>query len=78
MSTNNDCQKPDFAQKAIITLWTSLIFLVISSKFMYNLTSSWGLDTLQNGSPSIVGYLIHTVVFALLVFLSMYLTLPNI
>jgi hypothetical protein len=55
-----------------------MIFLIISSKFMYCLTNRIGLKTLTAGSPSNLGYVIHTVVFFLLIFGSMYISLPKV
>ena len=71
--------KLDIAKKLIATIWTVLIFLLISSQFMYKITNSLGLKTLnKNNCPSIIGYILHSIVFGLLVFLSMYLSIPNV
>lgn len=76
--TTEEC-KPDASQKLIATVWTTLIFLLISSQFMYKITDSIGLQTLnKNGCPSVVGYILHSIVFAVLVFLSMYLSMPKV
>jgi len=75
----SECKcKTDVNQKIIISLWSAMIFLIISSKFMYCLTNSIGLKTLTAGSPSNIGYVIHTIVFALLIFGSMYISLPRV
>ena len=75
---NNNCPKPDIAQRLLITFWTILLFILITSKFMYGITNNLGLNTFENNSPTFMGYLIHAVVFGLLVFISTYLSLPNI
>ena len=73
-----NCTKPDMAQRLLITFWVLLLFILISSKFMYGITNNLGLNTFENNSPTFMGYLIHAVVFGLLVFLSTYLSLPNV
>ena len=73
----NNCPKPDLAQRLLITFWVLILFVFISSKFMYRITNSIGLDTLLNNIPTFQGYIIHTLVFGLLVFLSTYLALPT-
>ena len=76
----SECKcKTDVNQKIIISLWSAMIFLIISSNFMYSLTNSIGLKTLSSsGSPSNMGYIIHTIVFALLIFGSMFISLPGV
>ncbi len=79
MSTTDNSCKPDVSQKLIATVWTTLIFLLISSQFMYKITDSVGLKTLnKNGCPSVIGYILHSIVFGLLVFLSLYLSMPKV
>ena len=76
--SNSKC-KTDISQKLIITLWSAMIFLIVSSKFVYSLTNSFGLKTLSSsGLPSNMGYVIHTAVFAILIFISMYISLPSV
>jgi len=71
--------KTDVYQKIIASLWAALLFLLISSKFMYSVTNSLGLKTMErSGCPSTLGYILHTIVFTLLVFGSMYLTIPDV
>jgi hypothetical protein len=77
LNNSNTCPKPDFAQRLLITLWVLLIFILITSKFMYKITNSIGLNTFLNNIPTFQGYVIHTLVFGLLVFLSTYLALPT-
>lgn len=79
MPTNNDSCKTDASQKLTATIWTTLIFLLISSQFMYKITNSIGLKTInKSGCPSVIGYILHSIVFAILVFLSMYLSMPKV
>lgn len=69
----------DLAQKIYITIKVALIFLLISSSFMYKLTNDIGLKTLDSSNhPTALGYILHTIVFGLIVFLSMYIPVPNI
>ena len=72
-----DCPKPDIGQRLVITFWVLLLFVLISSKFMYGITNSVGLGTFDGNSPTMMGYAIHALVFGLLVFGSTYLTLPS-
>ena len=66
--------KTTISQKASISLWSAMLFLIVSSNVMYRLTNSIGLKTLNlSGSPNIWGYILHSIVFALLVFGSMFL-----
>ena len=66
--------KTTVSQKACISLWSAMLFLLVSSKVMYTVTNSIGLGTLNlQGSPTIWGYILHTIVFALLVFGSMFM-----
>ena len=78
MTSNDNSCKPDASQKLIATIWTTLIFLLISSQFMYKITNSIGLQTLKSGFPSVFGYILHSIVFGILVFLSMYLSMPKV
>ena len=75
---NQNCTKPDIAQRLLITFWVLLLFILISSKFMYGITNNHGLNTFANNSPTFMGYIVHAAVFGLLVFLSTYLSLPNV
>ena len=58
-------------QKWIICFMSGLLFLLISSPFMYRLTnqvtSMVGFETSVNGCPNLYGLLLHGVVFLLLV-----------
>jgi len=58
-------------QKWIVGLYLALLFLLISSPFMYKITGSithkLGWTTSTNGHPNASGLILHTVVFLLLV-----------
>ena len=58
-------------QKWLICLYSGLLFLLIASPFMYQLTnkvtSMTGFETSVNGCPNLYGLLLHGVVFLLLV-----------
>ena len=70
------------AQKWIIGLYCGLLFLLISSPFMYKLTGSLtkliGWETSENGCPNISGLFLHTVVFILLLRVIMLIPKPNV
>lgn len=59
------------SQKWIVGIYCGLLFLLISSPFMYTitekLTSLVGWNTSKNGCPNIGGLILHTIVFILLV-----------
>jgi hypothetical protein len=68
----------DLGKKIFISLKVAIIFLLISSQFMYNITNKIGLKTLDSKDrPTTWGYTLHTIVFALIVFLSMYIPTPD-
>ncbi len=59
-------------QKATISLGSALLFAIINLPQTYQLTNSFlpGI-TMQNGCPTSLGLLIHTLVFGLISFLTM-------
>lgn len=62
----------------LITLLSVLIFVAVSLHFTYSLTnkifSSWAYPTIDdNGCPTTFGLVVHAIVFALLVFGSMFI-----
>lgn len=60
-------------KKVMISLFSALLFLLISSPFMYKLTNSVFAGKLaSNGCPNWYGLVLHTLVFFLVVFGSMY------
>jgi preprotein translocase subunit SecY len=73
-----NCSKPDIAQRLLITFWVLLLFILISSKFMYGITNNLGLNTFEDNSPTFTGYIVHAAVFGLLVFISTYLSIPSV
>lgn len=58
-------------QKWLICLYSGLLFLLIASPYMYQLTnkvtSIAGFETSVNGCPNLYGLVLHGVVFLLLV-----------
>lgn len=73
MSANS--QVYDNSQKWTVAIITGLLFLLISSPFLYSLvnqlTSSFGLTIATNGCPNAIGLILHTIVFILIVRLLM-------
>ena len=67
------------SQKWQITLFSAFIFLLVVNPYTYNLTNSLlsGIvgTVARNGCPTMVGLLLHTVVYILLVRYSMDLNL---
>lgn len=64
--------------KMYSTAVLSAVFLVVSSPFAYNLTNGLGLKTTKNGgSPTTMGLILHTIIFALIVYLLMMLKKRN-
>jgi hypothetical protein len=70
---------PSSSQKWQISLFSALIFLLVVNPYTYNLTNSLlgGIigPIARNGCPTMVGLLLHTVVYILLVRYSMDLSL---
>ena len=64
-------KSPSEIQKWKITLFSTVIFLVVISPFTYHLTNSLFetiLGTIAiNGCPTFTGLLLHTVVYILIV-----------
>ena len=62
-------------KKILISVFSGLIFLLLSKRDTYILTNSilsrWGVITAVSGCPTMVGVLIHTLVFILITWLSM-------
>ena len=61
--------------KISISLWSALLFLIISHKETYKLTnklfSKINLSLLEGSEITLVGYILHAIVFALVVRISM-------
>ena len=72
----------DEAQKWIVVLYCVILFLIIASPFMYRLTNSLtelvGWETSVNGCPNMGGYILHAIVFGLLVRLIMLIPKPDV
>ena len=67
------------SQKWQITIFSAFIFLLVVNPYTYNLTNSLLSGFIgpiaKNGCPTMVGLLLHTVVYILLVRYSMDLNL---
>jgi hypothetical protein len=63
------------ADKWSISFFSALLFILISSPFMFKLTgyifSAIGLTIQDDGCPNCAGIIIHGIVFAILIKLSM-------
>lgn len=70
---------PSSSQKWKISLFSAFIFLLVVNPYTYNLTNSLFSGLLgrisNHGCPTLVGLLLHTVVYILLVRYSMDLNL---
>jgi hypothetical protein len=66
--------------KILYSIQAALVFLVISSPFVYKLTDSlFGniFDISVNGCPTIAGLLLHTVVYGIVVYVMMLVQKPK-
>lgn len=66
--------------KIIYSIQAALVFLVISSPFVYKLTDSLFGNLFKisvNGCPTIAGLLLHTVVYGLIVYIMMLVQKPK-
>lgn len=67
--------KPSLKLKLLISLFTAVLFALLSLPVVYGLTNglakSVGLSFYENGAPTMVGIAVHAVVFALIAFLMM-------
>jgi len=65
---------PSTFTKAKISLFSALIFLIVASPFMYNVTSYvFGKSIANLGCPTMQGLFLHTIVFGLIVFGTMFI-----
>ena len=72
--TNSETNQPSSWDKWRYSLYSAIIFLLISLPITYKITNSIGLRTLRKaGCPSWIGIFVHTVVFLLLIRLAMHL-----
>ena len=53
---------------AVVSVLAAVLFGIVGSKFMYDLTSKVGVPGLTSEGPSYTGLLVHAVVFGLLLF----------
>ena len=58
--------KQDKKSQWKFSIISAIIFLLISSPFMYNITNSILGITTTNGCPTVVGLILHTIVFLLI------------
>lgn len=69
-------EKPTSESKWLISLMSGIIFIVIASPFMFDLTQRLigkplGLSFVKGGTPTITGLLVHGAVYTLIVRLMM-------
>lgn len=70
--------KLNTSQKVLIVFWIILLYIIISSKFMY-LATNKVFNTIKNNSPTFLGYVLHLILFGGIIFLSLtYIPIPNI
>lgn len=66
----------------IISFWSALVFLIISSPLLYKITNivtyKIGFISSTDGKPNIIGLILHTIVFLLLVRFMMEIKLPGV
>ena len=77
MQTYSPKQKPDSEKKWSISMYSGLLFFIIASPVLFrlvnNLTMQFGGINILNedGYPNLVGLILHTIVFILIVRISM-------
>lgn len=59
-------------QKLMISIFSAVLFILVSLPQTYNLTNSLGLNTYSMGCPTYTGLLLHAFVFFVLTYLSMW------
>jgi hypothetical protein len=63
--------------KVRISIYSAIIFFVIASPFMYTVTGAvFGRAVATAGHPTFLGLLLHTIVYGLVAFGSMFI--PNL
>ena len=70
------CTKISLVQKVVISLMSTILFIVIGSPMVYklvnSLTSKYGLDIASpDGCPNIKGLVVHGIIFFIVVLLIM-------
>jgi len=70
------------SQKWLISFVAAVLFVVIASPFMFKLTGKLsllaGVKTEDGGLPNMFGLILHAIVFAVVIRLSMFLRVPEI
>jgi hypothetical protein len=70
-------KQPTTQDKAKYSLYSAVIFLIIASPLMYRITSAvLGQWIAVQGCPTVAGLVLHTIVFALVIFGIMFVPLP--
>ena len=70
-------QQVPLKQKLLISLFCAILFIILSMPIVYHFTNGI-LETLDlhvlglDGNPTITGLVVHAIVFALIVLLTMY------
>jgi hypothetical protein len=73
---------PTNKEKWVISLWTLIAAFIVFNPLTFTLTNVFGmlspeLQTINNGKITILGWVLHYIVFFLLVRLMMQVTLPG-
>ena len=63
--------------KSKVSLQAALLFFIIANPYTYKLTSKLGSWVATNGCPTMAGLILHTIVFGLITFLLMKVSLPT-
>ena len=72
---DSSCNKPyTIRDKWIVSIILGMLFLILSSPFMYTITngllSTLGINSANpNGRPNIIGLIVHGIIFTLIVYL---------
>ena len=70
-------EKPDNSKKWSISIYSGLLFFIIASPLLFKLVNKLTISSInvsildENGNPNMIGLLIHTLVFILIVRISM-------
>ena len=79
--SDHENKKLSEKQKWMVSVYSAILFFIISAPFMYKLTgaifSYFGLNIQMYGCPNYLGLVIHAVVFALLIRLLMLVPVPG-
>lgn len=59
-------------KKLLISVFSGVLFAVLSLPLMYHITNViFNHNTIENGCPTITGIFIHSIIFIVIVFVSM-------